>query len=110
MRQYNAYQIAIPTQEADVTNFYFNSLLPNGTYQFAFSFDDKLNYVIPSAANLWRVFITTPDGTALQAMVAPGNICCPSNESDSFVFTTDLTSVGINELSQVKMYLLQWVK
>ena len=110
MRAFTAYQVALPTLDANTYNFNFSCLLPNGNYSFQFSFDYNLNYVLPQAQQIWRVYVSTPTGETLSAIVAPNDICGINNVNEAFYFQTSLSAIGLNDLANVSFFVLVWTQ
>lgn len=90
-------EIEIPAV-GDNENVKFNVVCSSGSFTFHFKwFNDR-----------WNLWVTLPNGVIREVGVYP-NVTSWTGHSDYGVhISTDLTVIGFNSLSLIKIYLITW--
>jgi hypothetical protein len=94
------YSISIPIVDTDTVNFSFNTKVPEGTFYLQMKWN--------KFKNAWTGYATIPDGSIRQFGIWP-NVTSWSSFLDYGVrIDTTLASIGLNDISNVKLMLLIW--
>jgi len=106
-RTYNTYAISMPIVSDDAFNFSININMPDGTYQYNFTY---VSIDVEGGRNSgWYFFCTFPDGSIRSGRVSPNAVNWSQSNDVGVVWTTTLAKIMQNDLNRCKMYMLYWI-
>ena len=99
MRAYKtAYAVPLPLAGDNPSSLLFSGRIAGNVYQFLFQWVN----------NAWILSVTFPDGTVRLASAIPGVPSWTAYPDYGLILTSNLTTLGQNDLPTVSMYWIVW--
>ncbi len=107
MRPNNAYLCQLPMVAAGVTRFKHVVTVQSSTYNFEFILFKRNPE--GDSQYFWYFYVTGTNGFSNSGMVTPNAINFSESNDIGVVFVTNLVEIGENDLSNISMYIMQWL-